>query len=205
MEKLKKMSRLAPTKLFEIVYYYYLTPKNLLMFHRFNRKAIIMLTEKIANIYKKSIVNPGEMVGIIAAQSIGEPTTQMTLNTFHFAGVASKSNVTRGVPRIEEILSISDNPKQPSTTIYLPHLNETNHEKALELKHELEYTSLRDITSSVNIYFEPDPMRTVIDEDKPLLEEYNEFQKLIRECSNVDLEDDENNEQMSKFIIPFCI
>ena len=46
------------------------------------------------------------MVGMIAAQSIGEPTTQMTLNTFHFAGVASKSNVTRGVPSIEEILSL---------------------------------------------------------------------------------------------------
>ena len=54
--------------------------------------------------YKKSIISPGEMVGMIAAQSIGEPTTQLTLNTFHFAGVASKSNVTRGVPRIEEIL-----------------------------------------------------------------------------------------------------
>ena len=59
------------------------------------------------------------MVGMVSAQSIGEPTTQMTLNTFHFAGVASKSNVTRGVPRIEEILSLSENPKQPSTTIYL--------------------------------------------------------------------------------------
>ena len=42
------------------------------------------------------------MVGIVAAQSIGEPTTQMTLNTFHFAGVASKSNVTRGVPELKK-------------------------------------------------------------------------------------------------------
>ena len=59
------------------------------------------------------------MVGIIAAQSIGEPTTQMTLNTFHFAGVASKSNVTRGVPRIEEILSLSENPKiLPAPSIF---------------------------------------------------------------------------------------
>ena len=203
LDKLKRLPRLAPTKLFEIVYYYYLTPKNLLMFHRFNRKAIILLTEKIENIYKKSIVNPGEMVGIIAAQSIGEPTTQMTLNTFHFAGVASKSNVTRGVPRIEEILSISDNPKQPSTTIFLPHLNETNHEKALELKHDLEFTSMRDITKNVNIYFEPNPVKTVIEEDKQLLEEYIEFQKLIKECSNVELEKDDKKDSMSKFIIRF--
>ena len=84
--------------------------------------------------YNKAIVNPGEMVGMIAAQSIGEPTTQMTLNTFHFAGVASKSNVTRGVPRIEEILSLSENPKQPSTTIYLKEEDQTSIEKAQEIE-----------------------------------------------------------------------
>ena len=53
---------------------------------------------------------PGEMVGAIAAQSIGEPATQMTLNTFHFAGVSSK-NVTLGVPRLKEIINISKSPK----------------------------------------------------------------------------------------------
>ena len=54
-----------------------------------------------------------------AAQSIGEPATQMTLNTFHFAGVASKSNVTRGVPRLKELLHISKSIKAPSLTVYL--------------------------------------------------------------------------------------
>ena len=54
------------------------------------------------------------MVGVIAGQSIGEPTTQMTLNTFHLAGVGSKSNVTRGVPRIEELLRLTKNPKNLS-------------------------------------------------------------------------------------------
>lgn len=47
-------------------------------------------------------VQPGEMVGALAAQSLGEPATQMTLNTFHFAGVSSK-NVTLGVPRLKVI------------------------------------------------------------------------------------------------------
>ena len=83
------------------------------------------------------------MVGMIAAQSIGEPTTQMTLNTFHFAGVASKSNVTRGVPRIEEILSLSENPKQPSTTIYLNEDEKKDRVRAQEIKYSLEYTSLK--------------------------------------------------------------
>ena len=96
------------------------------------------------------------MVGLVAAQSIGEPTTQMTLNTFHFAGVASKSNVTRGVPRIEEILSLSENPKQPSTTIYLKEEESADNVRAQEIKYTLEYTSLRDITTSVSICFDPD-------------------------------------------------
>jgi DNA-directed RNA polymerase II subunit RPB1 len=100
------MNYVKPTKLFEIVYYYYLSPKSLVLFNKFNKKALESLLNTVVSQYKKAIVHPGEMVGMIAAQSIGEPTTQMTLNTFHFAGVASKSNVTRGVPRIDEILKI---------------------------------------------------------------------------------------------------
>ena len=53
--------------------------------------------------YMRSLVEPGEMVGVLAAQSIGEPSTQMTLNTFHFAGFGAK-NVTLGIPRLREIV-----------------------------------------------------------------------------------------------------
>jgi DNA-directed RNA polymerase II subunit RPB1 len=107
-KNLEKIRYAPPTELFKVMYYYYLSPKELLTVKRFNRKTLISLLEMITSVYKNAIVAPGEMVGMIAAQSIGEPTTQMTLNTFHFAGVASKSNVTRGVPRIEEILSLSE-------------------------------------------------------------------------------------------------
>lgn len=61
---------------------------------------------------------PGEMVGALAAQSLGEPATQMTLNTFHYAGVSAK-NVTLGVPRLKEIINVSKRPKTPSLTIFL--------------------------------------------------------------------------------------
>ena len=63
-------------------------------------------------------VQPGEMVGALAAQSLGEPATQMTLNTFHYAGVSAK-NVTLGVPRLKEIINVSKRPKTPSLTIFL--------------------------------------------------------------------------------------
>lgn len=54
------------------------------------------------------------MVGALAAQSLGEPATQMTLNTFHYAGVSAK-NVTLGVPRLKELINISKKPKTPLT------------------------------------------------------------------------------------------
>ncbi|KAI8819176.1 uncharacterized protein EV422DRAFT_535387 [Fimicolochytrium jonesii] len=63
--------------------------------------------------YMNSLVEPGEAVGLLAAQSIGEPSTQMTLNTFHFAGFGAK-NVTLGIPRLREIImTASDNIKTP--------------------------------------------------------------------------------------------
>lgn len=60
------------------------------MHKRLTRKSVDILITIINNAYKKALVAPGEMVGMIAAQSIGEPTTQLTLNTFHFAGVGFK-------------------------------------------------------------------------------------------------------------------
>ena len=189
-----------PTELFKIAWYYYLTSKELLMVRRFNRKAIIMLVETLILNYNKAIVHPGEMVGMISAQSIGEPTTQMTLNTFHFAGVASKSNVTRGVPRIEEILSLSENPKQPSTTIYLKKNEQTNLERAQEIKYLLEFTSIRDITKSISICFDPKLTSTLIDADRTLIEEYNEFQNIMEECGGI-VEKPKSGEEYSKWII----
>ena len=67
----------------------------------------------------KSVVDPGEAVGIVAGQSIGEPSTQMTLNTFHLAGHAAK-NVTLGIPRLREIvMTASANISTPTMTLHL--------------------------------------------------------------------------------------
>ena len=177
-----KLRYVQPSDLFRLAYYYYLSPKDLLIVRHFNRNALEFLMENITLQYKKSIVSPGEMVGIIAAQSIGEPTTQMTLNTFHFAGVASKSNVTRGVPRIEELLSLSANPKKPSTTIFLKEEDQEDRLKAQEQMYLLELTSLQEVTSSVSICFDPDDLNTLIEMDKVLMTEYREFQNLMDTC-----------------------
>ncbi len=83
-----------------------------------NRLAFDHILGEIENRWSRSKVSSGEMVGVLAAQSIGEPATQMTLNTFHFAGVSSK-NVTLGVPRLKEILNVASNIKTPSMVVYL--------------------------------------------------------------------------------------
>ena len=173
-----------PNALFKILYYYYLTPKDLLMVKRFNRKALTILIDQIVLAYKKAIIAPGEMVGMIAAQSIGEPTTQMTLNTFHFAGVASKSNVTRGLPRIEEIISLSENPKNPSCTVYLHPNEEYEQENAKRMVNRLEHTQLRVIVDSVKICFDPfNNGATLIKEDANVMKLYDEFEKMVGNCN----------------------
>ena len=171
-----------PTELFKTMYYFYLSPKELLVVKRFNKKALTVLLETITLMYKRAIVAPGEMVGMIAAQSIGEPTTQLTLNTFHSAGVASKSNVTRGVPRIEEILSLSENTKNPSLTIYMKREEETDKEIVRDRIPNIEITILKEIVESIEICFDPDDMNTLIEQDKAVMSQYFEFEQMVDEC-----------------------
>jgi DNA-directed RNA polymerase II subunit RPB1 len=197
--KLEKIVFAAPTELFKVLYYYYLSPKDLLINKRFNKNALIILLETIILSYKRAIVAPGEMVGMIAAQSIGEPTTQMTLNTFHFAGVASKSNVTRGVPRIEELLSLSNSIKNPSLTIYLKSDEQSDKDKASTIQYMIEHTKLEEIVKSVEICFDPDDLNTMISQDKLTMSEYREFESLIDECLGQDVSKDQT--EKSKWII----
>ena len=191
-----------PNPLFKTLYYYYLTPKELLMVKRFNRKALNILIDHIVLTYKKAIIAPGEMVGMIAAQSIGEPTTQMTLNTFHFAGVASKSNVTRGLPRIEEIISLSENPKNPSCTVYLHKTDELSQDNAKKMVNKLEHTQLRAIVDSIKICFDPySTEKTFIQEDNDVMKLYNEIEKMIDDCNGNNEDSSVISESKSKWVI----
>lgn len=83
-----------------------------------SKEKLEKVMEAILKIYKSSLVNPGECVGLVGAESIGEPGTQMTLNTFHLAGVA-EMNVTTGLPRIIEIFDCQKEIKTPMMEIFL--------------------------------------------------------------------------------------
>jgi len=76
------------------------------------KKQCDVLFERASTKFLQSLIEPGSAVGAIAGQSIGEPGTQMTLKTFHFAGVASM-NITLGVPRIKEIVDATKKIKTP--------------------------------------------------------------------------------------------
>jgi DNA-directed RNA polymerase II subunit RPB1 len=195
---LEKNYYAPPTELFKTLFYYYLSPKDLLIIKRFNKAALTLLLDTITGDYKRAIVAPGEMVGMIAGQSIGEVSTQMTLNTFHFAGVASKSNVTRGVPRIEEILSLSSEIKNPSLSVYLKPEDERQKEKAQTIMYMLEHTKLEEIVKSIEVCFDPDDSNTLIGEDSETLAQFKEFEKMIAECADT-IFSDEN--EKSKWII----
>ena len=117
-----------------------LTRKDIACSKRALQKIIDILLQK----WHKSVVAPGEMVGTIAAQSVGEPTTQMTLNTFHNAGNSAK-NVTLGVPRFEELINASKKIKTPSLTIFTGEETRLRPEKAWKLKTELERTQVKDL------------------------------------------------------------
>ena len=180
--QLENLYYAPPTLLFKVMYYYYLSPKELLLIKRFNRSALSILISVINLQYKRSIVAPGEMVGMVSAQSIGEPTTQLTLNTFHSAGVASKSNATRGVPRIEEILSLSENPKNPSITVYFKEDDETTPERVQEFIPLIEHTKLAEVVECVEVCFDPDDLNTLVEQDRAVMTQYQEFERLIEEC-----------------------
>jgi DNA-directed RNA polymerase subunit A" len=103
----------------------------------------------LANEYVKSIVDPGEAIGVVAAQSIGEPGTQMTLRTFHFAGIR-ELNVTLGLPRLIEIVDAKKVLSTPMMTIYLIDDYKRDREKALEVARKIEYTKLVAVTKTVS-------------------------------------------------------
>ena len=137
---------------------------------RLNKLAFAHILGELESRFTRALVNPGEMVGVLAAQSIGEPATQMTLNTFHFAGVSSK-NITLGVPRLKEILNVATNIKTPSMIVYQAD-DKMDKETAKLLRSNVEHTNLRSVTYATEIYHDPDIMTTSIPQDFDMVESY---------------------------------
>jgi len=118
--------------------------------------------------YKRSLVEPGEAIGIVAAQSIGEPGTQMTLRTFHYAGVR-EMNVTIGLPRLIEIVDARREPSTPIMTIYLNEEYGKSREKATEVARRILHTTVEDVASEV--FINPETGGIIIETDPAKMRE----------------------------------
>ncbi|KAG6434490.1 hypothetical protein SASPL_106127 [Salvia splendens] len=162
------------TLFFNILLRSALASKRVLKEYRLTREAFDWVVGEIESRFLQSLVAAGEMIGCVAAQSIGEPATQMTLNTFHYAGVSAK-NVTLGVPRLREIINVAKKIKTPSLSVYLkPGVSKTK-EKAKNVQCALEYTTLRSVTQATEVWYDPDPTSTIIEEDVEFVKSYYEM------------------------------
>ncbi len=132
------------------------------------RKGIDQTIELTLENYKRALVEPGEAVGIVAAQSMGEPGTQMTLRTFHYAGVREQ-NVTLGLPRLIEIVDARRMPSTPIMSIYLDKKHRGSKRKAAEVAREIICTNLEDVTKAM--YVDPELEEVVVQLDAAMMKD----------------------------------
>ncbi|KAF2470997.1 beta and beta-prime subunits of DNA dependent RNA-polymerase [Lindgomyces ingoldianus] len=169
-DHLSREAQESATQLFKCHLRSRLAFKRLVTSDHLNKLAFENVLGDLENRFLRAAVAPGEMVGVLAAQSIGEPATQMTLNTFHFAGVSSK-NVTLGVPRLKEILNVAANIKTPSMVVFQTEADATQQE-AKFLRSRIEHTTLRSLAETVELYYDPDIHSTVVEADEDMVESY---------------------------------
>jgi len=124
------------------------------------------VVREVARRYRRAEVDPHESVGILAAQSIGEPGTQMTLRTFHYAGVA-EMNVTLGLPRLIELVDARRVPSTPMMTIHVDRKLRGDRDAVQKIALQIEITTVPDVTSVGTVVEE---LKVVVSPQAALLE-----------------------------------
>jgi len=183
---------------FHILLRCYLSPKKMIIKNNFSKELFDWVIKQIYEYFYEALAPPSEMVGVVAAQTIGEMGTQMTLDSFHVSGTAAAVKATSGVPRLNEILSATKKTKTPTLIIHMkpdvasvinPKVNEDGinydddrvnidtKDKAMKIKNSLEITKLADILETSEIYWD-NGIGTSIEEDKKILEIYDKFRPL---------------------------
>ncbi|MBT5274518.1 DNA-directed RNA polymerase subunit A'' [Candidatus Woesearchaeota archaeon] len=115
--------------------------------------------------YSKIQLDPGEAIGVISAQSVGEPGTQMTMRSFHFAGVA-ELNVTLGLPRIIEVLDARKIPSTPTMHIFLKSPYNKDKNKADKIAQQIKQTVLEDVTNQYSVDLARGEINILFDKDE---------------------------------------
>jgi DNA-directed RNA polymerase II subunit RPB1 len=185
------------TRFIQLLTRLHLSPKPLIFKHHMTRSVFDWIVDEVYRYFLQAIAQAGEMIGIVAAQTMGENSTQLVLDSFHSSGTVAAVKATSGVPRFKELLSVSKNIKTPILTIYLQRdigtvvnpvedgdgkitdtrFQETK-ERAIKVKNSLEITRLVDILDATEVFWDPpgeDGLRSGIETDDHMLEAYREF------------------------------
>jgi DNA-directed RNA polymerase II subunit RPB1 len=183
---------------FNILLRLHLNPKKLISHFHFTIETFDWIVSQIYEYFNQALAQPGDMVGIVAAQTIGELGTQMTLDSFHVSGTAAAVKATSGVPRLKEILSATKKTKTPTLIIYMkpdvscvdnplkdengdfldPRIDITKN-NAINIKNTIEITRLSDILKHSEIYWDSDEIyETNIENDVGIMSVYKEFKKI---------------------------
>lgn len=133
--------------------------------HELTDKELDEVVKEIKRAYTRAEVEPGEAVGTVAAQSVGEPGTQMTMRTFHYAGVA-ELNVTLGLPRLIEIVDARKKISTPTMAIYFDEDHASDEEFVRTIANRIGKITLNDILKDFNVNYANMSMSVEIDEDK---------------------------------------
>jgi len=136
----------------------------------------------VSNLHKKERIEPGEAIGIITAQSFGEPSTQMVMRTFHMAGVA-EMQVTMGLPRLIEIFDARKKPSSPKMEISL-NKNYNNEKEARTFAEKIKEVTLKEISSEINLDFSNKKIEIKIDRNS-LSKVHISVKKVIEKLKDV--------------------
>jgi DNA-directed RNA polymerase II subunit RPB1 len=140
--------------LLRLALYEYMAPKRCIVEYKFDKQKFDMAVTEVIRTFNKALVSPGEMVGIVTAQSMGEPLTQITLSSFHKTGSGGAGQ--QGTPRMQELLSNSKNLATPYMYIRLKQPYMGDKMMAHKIASHLRYTLMKDLTRKIDIIYDPD-------------------------------------------------
>ncbi len=133
--------------------------------HKVSDKQQKEILKKVTALVEDAEISPGEAIGIITAESFGEPSTQMTLNTFHFAGVA-EMNVTVGLPRLIEIFDARKTPSTPKMEIYLKSKYAKTTDQVREVAVRIKQSKLADLAEETSLNIAKSHIEVMLDKKK---------------------------------------
>lgn len=155
----KYLDEMTAKTVFKVALHMFLAPKRCVMEYKFSKEQFDKIVDEVIYSFNRSVVEAGEMVGVVSAQSIGEPVTQLTLNTFHHTGIGTMGTANLGVPRIKEILNLSKSMKTPIMSIYMTKEFQNNDVMGNRIASYLQYITIEDMRKRIDVMYDPNPTK----------------------------------------------